>query len=129
MGKPVHFNRNFRLLAIGLRKNHPTVNAARLATLPGFELIGEAADYDDGLRQTLMTRPDVIVLPWSLAALKLLRALVYLRAEGISPLVVAVTPEALPHDLPPRDGVVTVGMDSLGGDLAERLRLLLDDPE
>lgn len=129
MGKSVDSIRNFRLLAVALRGSDPAINSIGLAALPGFDLVGEAADCDDGLRQVLMTRPDVIVLPWSAATLKLLRALVHLRKDGFSPLVVAVTSEAPVRELPPRDGLVSVGMDQLHGDLAERLRQLLAIPE
>lgn len=127
MNSPHHSGRNLRLLAVALQENHPTVNFAQLATLPGFELIDEAADYNDGLRLTLMTRPDVIVLPWSLGAMKLLRALDHLREEGLAPLVVAVVPETLPSDLPPRDGMAVIGIDQFDGGLAARLRRLLAD--
>lgn len=99
---------------------------ATFAALPDFEWVGDAPDHNEGLRQILMVHPDVIVVPWSAAALKLLRALVLMREQGISPLplVVAVTPEAPRHELPARDGVITVGADQFGGDLADRLRQL-----
>jgi hypothetical protein len=99
---------------------------ATFATLPDFEWIGDAPDHNEGLRQILMVHPDVIVVPWSAAALKLLRALVFMREQGISPLplVVALTPEAPRHELLARDGVITVGADRFGDDLADRLRQL-----
>jgi hypothetical protein len=41
------------------------------------------ADCNEGLRQALMITPDVIVMPWSAAALKLLRALVHHARDGV----------------------------------------------
>ena len=120
---------NLQLLTIALQECTPALELATFAALPGFDWIGDAADCNEGLRQALMINPDVIVMPWSAAALKLLRVLVHLRRRGISPLVVVVTPEWLPCELPPRDGVVTVGMNELGGGLAERLRRLRADGE
>jgi len=128
MGKLVDSNRNFRLLAVALHGSDLAMNSIELAAWPGFDLVGEAADYDDGLRQVLMTKPDVIVLPWSVAALQLFRALMHLRNEGFSPLVVAVTSEPLVRELPPHDGLVSVGVDQLDGSLVERLRQLLAAP-
>lgn len=120
---------NLRLLTIALQECTPALERATFAALRGFDWIGDAADCNEGLRQTLMINPDVIVMPWSAAALKLLRVLVHLRRWDISPLVVMVTPEWLPCEIPPRDGVVTVGMNELGGDLAEFLHLLRADGE
>lgn len=121
---------NLRLLTIALQECTPALELATFAALPGFDWIGDAADCNEGLRQALMINPEVIVMPWSAATLKLLRALVHLRRRGISPLVVVVvTPEWLPCELPPCDGVVTVGMNELGGGLAERLRRLCADGE
>lgn len=108
MGQPTSSNRNFRLLAIALQACQPPVDLARLAAQPGLDWIGHAADCDDGLRQALMTYPDIIVLPWAALSLKLLRALVDLRSPRFAPLVVMITPEAPPHDLIPCDGVVAL---------------------
>ncbi len=117
--------KNFRLLTVALQECTPTLNLAAFAALPGFEWIGDTADWNEGLRQILMTRPDVVVAPWSMAALKLLQALVYLRQQGIVPMMVAVTPETLLRELPPRDGVVTVSQEQIEPGLADRLRQLL----
>ena len=94
MHKPTAANANFRLLTVALRECAPALDLAAFAALPGFVWIGDAPDGNDGLRQILMTRPDVVVVPLGLTGLKLLRALVHLRKQGISPLVVAVTPKA-----------------------------------
>ena len=94
MNTPTAASTHFRLLTVALRECTPALDLATFAALPGFDWIGDAPDCNDGLRQILMTRPDVVVVPWGLAGLKLLRALDHLREEGISPLVVAVAPEA-----------------------------------
>ena len=83
----------------------------------------------DGLRQALMTYPDVIVLPWAALSMKLLRALVDLRSPRFAPLVVMVTPEAPPHDLTPCDGIVALEARQLYQDgLATLLQSLLASP-
>ena len=123
--------RNIRLLTVALHGGKPTLDHAELAALPGFELIGDADDYDDGLRQALMCSPDVIILPWSAATPDLLRAIVHLRSERCSPLVaILADPAALPADFaPPHDGMAIVGTDPINGGLAETLSLLLSSRE
>lgn len=126
MSKLTTSSKRFKLLTIALRECALSFDRAKLAALPDFEWIGDASDHNEGLRQILMTNPDVIVVPWSVAALKLLRALVHMREQGISPLslVVALTPEAPRHELSARDDVIAVGADQFGDDLADRLRQL-----
>lgn len=129
MGQPASSNRNFRLLAIALQVCQPPVDLARLAAQPGLDWIGHATDCDDGLRQALMTYPDVIVLPWAALSMKLLRALVDLRSPRFAPLVVMVTPEAPPHDLTPCDGIVALEARQLYQDgLVTLLQSLLASP-
>jgi hypothetical protein len=130
MEKPACAERKIRLLTIASREWSSMSSLAGLAALPGFELIGDAVDCNDGLRQALMTRPDVIVLPWSAPALKLRSAIAYLRDENRdefgSPLMVAVAEAGAPPDrFTPHDGIVVVGMERFNGGLAEGLRLLL----
>ena len=118
---------DLRLLTIALQECVPALERATFAALPGFDWIGDAADCNDGLRQVLMINPDVIVMPWSAAGLKLIRVLIHLRRWNISPLIVVVTSEWLPCELPPRDSVITVGINDLDGGLAEFLHLLRAD--
>lgn len=131
MEQPASASRNIRLLTVALHGGNPALNLADLATLPGFDLIGHAADWDDGFRQAIMRCPDVIILPWSAATPELLRALVHLRGERSSPLVAVIAdPAELPADfIPPHDGVVIVETDPNNGGLAENLSLLLSSPE
>ncbi len=127
MKQPASARRNIRLLTVALHRGNPALDLTGLAALPGFELIGDASDCDDGLRQAIMHCPDVIILPWSAATPELLRALVHLRSEPCSPLVAVVAdPAELPADFtPPHDGVVIVATDLNGGGLADNLGLLL----
>lgn len=116
-----------RVLTIALRECAPALEPAVFAALPGIEWIGDAADCNEGLRQILMVRPDAIAMPWSAAALKLLRALTHYRSRHPVPVAMMVAPERLPHPLPARDGVITVGIDELNASLADRLRRLLSE--
>jgi hypothetical protein len=130
LNKSTAANANLRLLTVALRECMPALDLTAFAALTGFDWIGDAPDGNDGLRQILMTRPDVVVVPWGLTGLKLLRALVHLRRQGISPLVVAVMPEAPSRELPSHDGVVTVEADQFGDHLADHLhRLRADDAQ
>lgn len=118
---------DLRVLTIALRECAPALDPAVFTALPGIEWIGDAADCNDGLRQILMVRPDAIAMPWSAAALKLLRALAHWRGRHPTPVAVMVAPERFPYPLPPRDGVITVGIDELDAGLAGRLRRLLSE--
>ena len=99
-----------RLLVVAPPEGRPSLDAARLAAcLEGTKLVGVAADCNDGLRLTLMTYPDVIVLPWSAEAPKLLRALDYLRSPRLSPRIVVVTDRSAPPEgFAPSEKVIAV---------------------
>jgi hypothetical protein len=131
MKQPASADRTIRLLTVALNRGNPALDLAGLAALPGFELVGDASDCDDGLRQALMHCPDVILLPWSAATPELLRAIVHLRGGRGSPLVAVLTDAAAPpaHFVPPPDGVVIVEADSTNDGLAESLNLLLSSRE
>lgn len=131
MKQPASAHRAIRLLTVALHRGNPALDLAGLAALPGFELIGNASDCDDGLRQALMRCPDVILLPWGAATPELLRAIVDLRGEHGSPLVAVIAdPAELPANFtPPRDGVVIVEPDPNNSGLAENLSLLLSSRE
>ncbi|MBK8754086.1 MAG: hypothetical protein IPL99_21665 [Candidatus Competibacteraceae bacterium] len=131
MKQPASARRNLRLLTVALHGGNPALNLAGLAALPGFDLIGNASDCDDGLRQAIMHCPDVIILSWSAATPELLRAIVNLREKSDSPLVAVVAdPAELPADFtPPHDGVVIVATDQNHDGLAENLGLLLSSRE
>lgn len=120
-------SRNFRLLTIALQACEPPVELARLLAQPGVEWVGHATNCDDGLRQALMTYPDVIILPLMEFTIKLLRLLTSLRGEHFAPLVVAVTPKAaFLEDLRPCEGAVFLRVEQLYQDgLAVLLRSLL----
>lgn len=75
------------------------MDAAQLAAcLERAALVGIATDCNDGLRFTLITYPDVTVLPWSAEALKLLQALDHLRSPHFSPRIVVVANRSEPPD-------------------------------
>lgn len=121
---------SIRVLTVGMQKGNPALNLAEFATIPGIELIGNAHDCDDGLRQTLMTSPDVIVLPWNAPALKLLRALAHLRNERYSPVVVIATGVATPPDIfTVCEDMAILGAERLDAQLAERLVALLNQQQ
>ena len=131
MKQPASARRNIRLLTVALHGGDPALDLAGLATLPGFELIGDASDCDDGLRQAIMHCPDVIILSWSAATPELLRAIVDLRGKSDSPLIAVVAdPTELPAGFtPPHDGVVIVATDRNNDGLADNLGLLLSSRE
>ncbi len=119
-----------RLLVVTPQQGSPSLDVARLVACPrGMWLVRVATDCNDGLRLILMTHPDVIVLPWSVAAAKLLRALDHLRNPCFSPQVVVVTELAAPPEsLTLLDGVITIRVDPLHPDgLTDSLRTVLAD--
>lgn len=131
MEQPASAHQNIRLLTVALHGGSPALDIASLAALPGFDLIGNASDWNDGLRQAIMLCPDVIILPWSATTPELLHAIVDLRGKRGSPLVAVVAdPAELPADFtPPHDGVVIVETDPNNDGLAENLSLLLSSRE
>ena len=131
MEQPASACRNIRLLTVALHGSNPVLDLTDLAATPGFELIGDASDCDDGLRQAIMHCPDVVILPWSAATPELLRAIVHLRGKSSSPLVAIVADTAtMPANFtPPCDSVVIVETNPNGGGLAENLSLLLSSRE
>ncbi|MCP5196956.1 MAG: hypothetical protein H6974_09255 [Gammaproteobacteria bacterium] len=104
-----------RLLAVTPPEGYPRLDMTQLACHKAMKLVGIATDCNEGLRLTLMTYPDVIVLPWSTAAVKLLQALDHLRSAHFSPQIVVVVKESstLLEDCIALDGVVTVEIDPL----------------
>ncbi len=102
-----------RVLVVELGDRYPPLDVDRLtACLKRMRLVGIASDCDDALRLILMTYPDVIVLPWSVSAAKLLRALDYLRNPRFSPRVLVVTDPCAPVEgFTPPEGVVAVDVD------------------
>ena len=123
-------DRPIRLLVVTPQEGSPSLDVPRLVACPReMKWVRVATDCNDGLRLILMTYPDVIVLPWSAAAVKLLRALDHLRNPRFSPQVVVVTDLSAPPEsfiLP--DGVITVGVDPLHPDgLTDSLRSVLAD--
>lgn len=89
--------RECRLLVVAPPEGRHLLNATRLAAcLEGAKFVGVATDCNDGLRLTLMTYPDVIVLPWSAEAPKLLQALDHLRSPHFSPRIVVVANRSEP---------------------------------
>lgn len=124
MANPADTYNSIRILTIGMHKGNLAQERAKFATVPGFALIGDAADCNDGLRQTLMTYPDVIVLPWDAPTLKLLlRAVAHLRDERFSPVVVIITGVATtPNIFEVCEDIAILGAEQLNETLAERLR-------
>ncbi|MCB1767595.1 MAG: hypothetical protein KDJ22_16315 [Candidatus Competibacteraceae bacterium] len=123
MAYPADTQGSIRVLTIGMHKGNLAQERVKFATVPGFTLIGDAMDCDDGLRQTLMTHPDVIVLPRDAPALKLLRAVAHLRDERFSPVVVIVTGVATtPSIFEVCEDIAILGAEQLDETLAERLR-------
>ncbi len=119
--------RKLRLLVVVPWDGHPPVDVARFATCPELELVGVAKDCDDGLRLSLMTYPDLVVLTWSAEAPKLLRALEHLRDHhhSLQTLVVADS-SAPPVDFTLPDGVRTIEVEALKPEgLADTLRAAL----
>lgn len=54
-----------RPIRVLVADDHPVVRrglTALIASLDGFELVGEAATGDDALREVLLTRPDVVLM-------------------------------------------------------------------
>ncbi len=91
--------REFWLLVVAPPEGRPSLDATQLAAcLKGAKLVGAAADCNDGLRLALMTYPDVIVLPWSSEAPKLLQALDHLRSPHFSPRIVVVANRSEPPE-------------------------------
>ena len=125
MANPVDTHDSIRVLTIGMHKGNLAQERAKFAAIPGFVLIGDAVDCNDGLRRTLMTYPDVIVLPRNAPALKLLRAVVHLRDERFSPVVVIVTGVATaPNIFEVCEDIAILGAEQLDETLAERLRAM-----
>ncbi|NJM13439.1 MAG: hypothetical protein HC889_17605 [Synechococcaceae cyanobacterium SM1_2_3] len=123
-------DRLIRLLVVTPQEGSPSLDVARLVACPiEMKWIRVATDCNDGLRLILMTYPDVIVLPWSAAAAKLLRVIDHLRNPRFSPQVVVVTElPAPPESLTLSDGVMTIGVDPLHPDgLTDSLRAMLAD--
>lgn len=123
-------DRPMQLLVVTPQEDCPSLDMARLAACPSeMWLVRVATDCNDGLRLILMIYPDVIVLPWSAVAAKLLRALDHLRNPRFSPQVVVVTDlSAPPESFTLPEGVVTVGVDPLHPDgLTDSLRAVLAD--
>jgi hypothetical protein len=126
MANTADIHRSIRVLTIGIQEG----NLTEFAALPGIKVIGNAHDCDDGLRQTLMTYPDVIALPWNAPALKLLRALAHLHDERYSPVVVIVTGVAtLPDIFTLCEDMALLGAEQLDAQLAERLTALFDQQQ
>lgn len=123
-------DRPIRLLVVTPQEGSPSLDVAQLVACPReMKWVRVATDCNDGLRLILMAYPDVIILPWSTAAAKLLRALDHLRNPRFSPQVVVVT-ELLtpPESLTLPDGVITIGVDPLHPDgLTDSLRTMLAD--
>ncbi|MCP5159781.1 MAG: response regulator transcription factor [Gammaproteobacteria bacterium] len=117
-------HQRLRLLTVAVQQCAPVLESAKLAALPGFEVIGDAIDYNEGLRQILMVQPDVVVMRWSLTASKLLRVLAYLCQQKIcpSPFVVAITAEAPQPELLSYEGVAMIRTDRFDDNLADWLR-------
>ncbi|MCB1918961.1 MAG: hypothetical protein KDJ28_03125 [Candidatus Competibacteraceae bacterium] len=123
MAHPTDTQGSIRVLTIGMHKGNLAQERSKFAAVPGFALIGDAADCDDGLRQTLMTCPDVIVLPWDAPMLKLLRAVAHLRDERFSPVIVIVTGVVTtPSIFEVCEDITILGAEQLDETLAERLR-------
>ena len=131
MKQPASARRNIRLLTVALHRGTPALDIAELAALPGFELIGDASDCDDALRQAIMHCPDVIIVSWNAATPQLLRAIVDLRGKQGSPLVAVVAdPAERPADFTPLDnGMVIVTANQNHDQLAKNLGLLLSSRE
>ena len=52
-------------IRVVLVDDHPVVLGglrALLDSLPGFEVVGEASDGEAGVREVLLTRPDVVLM-------------------------------------------------------------------
>lgn len=129
MKQPIASQNSWRLLTVALHECEPTLDLAAFAALPGFEWIGDVSDYNEGLRQILMTRPDVVATPWNPAALKLLQVLAYLRRQGTVPVVMAVASKASRLDLPPSNDVFAIDPEHIEPRLPARLRLWVVDRE
>lgn len=130
MANPADTQRSIRVLTVGMQGEDPDLNLAEFADIPGIELIGDAPDCDEGLRLTLMTYPDVIVLQWNTPALRLLRALAHLRDERYSPVVVIATGVAtLPETFTVCEDMAILGAQQLDENLAERLTALFDQQQ
>lgn len=111
--------RQSRLLVVAPQDDGPSLDWARLAADLGMRWVGLATDCNDGLRLTLMTHPEVIVLLWTAEVTKLLEVLDYLRGPHFAPRIWVVTnPSAPPESVISQEGVATVEADPLH---AERL--------
>jgi chemotaxis response regulator CheB len=117
------------LLTVALHECEPSLDVAAFAALPGFEWVGDVADYNEGLRQVLMKRPDVVATPLNSAASKLLQVLAYLRRQGVAPVVMAVASEASRRELPPSAEVFAIDPTWIDPSLVPRLRQWLAERE
>jgi DNA-binding NarL/FixJ family response regulator len=74
--------------------DHPIVRdglVAILSTQPDFEIVGEAADGAEAVRQALTLTPDVMLLDLAMPELDGVEVLKRLRAEGASTRVIVFT--------------------------------------
>lgn len=118
-------NPTFRLLTAALHECVPSLDPAIFAALPGFQWIGDTADYNEGLRRILMNRPDIVMVPWNRATLKLLEVLVYLRRRDVTTQMLVVTSAAVRRELAPREDVLAISPEHLVPSLANHLCRLL----
>lgn len=95
--------------------DHPVVRRglrALLDSIDGFEVVGEAEDGESAVRETQLTRPDVVLMDVQMPRMDGLQATQQIRAElpaAAQPRIIALTANALAED---RRACLEAGMDA-----------------